>query len=464
MLFHTTQFFAFFLIVFAVYWRLRAHRLRMAWLLVSSVVFYASWNPWLVGLILLSTSVDYVAALLIEAAPSCTRRRLILMTSITVNLTILAIFKYANFFLESVFWTWGIFGHPIDAPAWRIVLPLGISFYTFEAISYVVDVYRGRVRAVRSWLDYGLYIMFFPHLIAGPIVRSHDFLPQLARRKRWQWERASAGVQIFLLGLFKKAILADHLAAVVDPVFSSPSSFDSTSIWLAVLAYSAQIYCDFSGYSDMAVGLAHLLGFKLPQNFRLPYLAASLGELWRRWHISLSSWLRDYLYIPMGGNRGGMFSVCRALLVTMLLGGLWHGASWTFVAWGLFHGLLLVAERLRWAPWLFLPKPFAIASTFLLVVVGWVFFRAQSFSDAGVILHRIAWPTSAAILAPDLVAVGLACLAAVALGTAFAALVSWPRFARKLPAPALGVALACIFLLVQLLYPSTSAAFIYFQF
>src|SRR5262245_1692509 len=293
MLFSTFPFFCFFCVVFAVYWSLPRHRWRMAWLLAASFVFYMSWNPWLIGLIVASASIDYVVALTLERTASRPRRKVLVCLSVAANLSFLAYFKYANFFLASAAALLRQLGLPAQDRALAIVLPLGISFYTFEAISYVVEVYRGRVRAVRNPLDYALYIMFFPHLIAGPIVRPADFLPQLARPKRWDWDRMQLGVQFFLVGLFKKAVLADHLATVADPVFAAPSDWGSDAVWLGVLSYAGQIYCDFSGYSDMAVGLAHMLGFKLPANFRRPYFAVGLGDFWRRWHISLSSWLRD---------------------------------------------------------------------------------------------------------------------------------------------------------------------------
>src|SRR5262245_19119751 len=385
MLFHSFAFFAFFWVVFAVYWILRQHRHRLAWLLFASCVFYMVWNPWLISLILFSASVDFFMAIQLEHIQSPRARRGLLVLSITTNLSLLAFFKYANFFLDSVHGCAGWLGWHYTSPALELILPLGISFYTFETISYIVDVYQGRTKAERSLLDYALYIMFFPHLIAGPIVRPRDFLPQLKLRKLFSYGRFYVGLKLFLLGLVKKAVLADQLAGVVEPVFKDPEAFGSAAVWLAVLCYAMQIYCDFSGYSDMARGIAHTLGYKLPANFNLPYLAANITDFWRRWHISLSSWLRDYLYIPLGGNRNGVAQTYRNLILTMLLGGLWHGASWTFVAWGLYHGVLLALHRVcprpRWTGHVLL-RPFAVAGTFLLVCVGWVFFRAQNFADA----------------------------------------------------------------------------------
>src|SRR5262245_57764182 len=391
MLFQTFKFFIFFCVVFAVYWGLRRHRARMAWLLLASCVFYMSWNPWLISLILLSASVDYVVALRLEHVTAPRTRKLLLIGSISFNLALLGFFKYVNFFLDNAQALGGWLGWSLPLPHLDLILPLGISFYTFETISYIVDVYLGRTKPVHNPLDYALYIMFFPHLIAGPIVRPRDLLPQLQRENRFSWARMQLGVQFFLLGLFKKAAIADFLATIADPIFKEPHLYASGAVWLGVLAYAVQIYCDFSGYSDMAVGTAHMLGFKLPCNFRMPYLAANITDFWRRWHISLSSWLRDYLYVPLGGNRHGTWATYRNLLLTMLLGGLWHGAAWTFVAWGLLHGVLLAVHR-AW-PWkdaggVWL-RPFGVATTLLCVCIGWVFFRAQSFGDAWTILSAM---------------------------------------------------------------------------
>lgn len=465
MLFQTFKFFVFFAIVFGVYWWLTNHRRRLAWLLFASCVFYMSWNPWLISLILLSASVDYLVALKLENITAPRTRRLLLILSISFNLGLLGFFKYANFFLESARDLGELIGVVFDPPLLDVILPLGISFYTFETISYIVDVYQGRTKPVRNPLDYALYIMFFPHLIAGPIVRPRDFLPQLQREKRFSWARLQLGVQFFLLGLFKKAALADFFATLSDPVFKEPALYSSAAVWLGVLAYAAQIYCDFSGYSDMAVGTAHMFGFKLPNNFNMPYFAANITEFWRRWHISLSSWLRDYLYVPLGGNRHGTWATYRNLLLTMLLGGLWHGANWTFVAWGLYHGLLLALHR-AW-PWkdrLAILRPLSIASTFLCVSIGWVFFRAQSFADAGTILGRMAWPTDGSILGRQTILLAWAALALIFLGHLVGTWVKasplWPR----IPAPVMGAALACFLILALLLMREDGSAFIYFQF
>src|SRR5205823_8430177 len=307
--------------------------------------FYASWNKWLALIICVSTAMDYLVARGMDATDRPGWRKALLGLSLVANLGLLCYFKYVNFFLQPLREALRAVHAGYTIPVLDVILPIGISFYTFEAINYTVDVYRKKVRAERSLAHFMLFITFFPHLIAGPIVRARDFLPQMRRPKRWDWARLHLGAQYLLMGLFKKMAIADRMALYADPVFAEPARYGSGAVWLAVLAYALQIYCDFSGYTDMALGTAHLLGYKLAKNFDMPYLAVNVSEFWRRWHISLSSWLRDYLFIPLGGSRGTERQTCRNLLVTMALGGLWHGANWTFVVWGILHGLLLIVHR-----------------------------------------------------------------------------------------------------------------------
>ncbi len=354
------------------------------------------------------------------------------------------------------------------------MVPFGISFYTFEAINYTIDVYRRKVPAERNLANFMLFILFFPHLIAGPIVRSRDFLPQTRRRKRWDWPRAQLGVQYFLMGMFKKMAIADHMEEFVRPIFGFPAAYNTEATWLAVIAFAIQIYCDFSGYTDMAIGTAHLFGYKLTQNFNMPYLARNVSEFWHRWHISLSTWLRDYLFIPLGGSRGTNRQTNRNLMITMTLGGLWHGANWTFIIWGILHGGMLIGHRsfrdfCQGRPRLdrLLQSPPGVAlrmlATFVGVCVGWVFFRAKTLHDAVQILGRLVIPHTG--LGSPLHNRSLWYLVAVmAVCHLLAVTGSWKRWAVRLPSPVLGFGYAAILTLALLLAPDSGKAFIYFQF
>ena len=465
MLFTTAKFLGFFVVAFSVYWLIGRHRGRLLWLTAASAVFYMAWKWQFIFLILASTSVDYFVALRLNRVQSDSARRWLVALSVSVNLGILAYFKYAAFLLESATEVTHWLGWSVPIPEVKAFLPLGISFYTFEAISYVVDVYRGKTQPVRNPLDYALYILFFPHLVAGPIVRANDFLPQVYRPKRFDWPRVQAGAHRFLIGLFKKIVIADQVALAVDPVFAEPGKFSSTALWLAVLGYAVQIYCDFSGYTDMALGLANTLGFKLPENFNAPYLASSPADFWRRWHISLSRWLRDYLYIPLGGNRLGPARTLVNLFITMLLGGLWHGASWTFVVWGAYHGLLLIVQRLIPQSWDHPAlRPVGMLITFVAVCVGWVFFRAQTFADAETILSGMFVPRSGYGLAGDGGLLVMTCLAATLIGQALGQIHGSGRMIFRLPVPVAGALMAAILTLALLLTPGEGKVFIYFQF
>ena len=343
------------------------------------------------------------------------------MLSLALNLGLLGVFKYYGFFVESARGLLDALGIALHARVPEIVLPVGISFYTFQTLSYTIDVYRRRIEPLHSLPDFALFVSFFPQLVAGPIVRASDFLPQLERRPRWADVAVRRALVLFLVGFVKKACIADGVAPVVDRVFAHPALWTSSAVWTAVLLYAVQIYCDFSGYTDMAIACAELLGFRLEKNFDFPYVARSVTEFWRRWHISLSGWLRDYLYIPLGGNRGGRLATHRNLLLTMLLGGLWHGAAWTFVAWGGLHGVALAAHK-EWRRWLGggsgggprpdlrrrlpeLPAPVAAgagwAATFVWVCLAWIFFRAQSFADAAVLVRSFFGVPGAASLRLD---------------------------------------------------------------
>jgi alginate O-acetyltransferase complex protein AlgI len=474
MLFCSQTYLLFFTIVFIAHWSMPWHRLRVWLLLAASFYFYASWNKWLAGIICLSTLMDYLVARGMDATSVPHRRKLLLALSLAGNLGLLFYFKYANFFLTSLGQTLHAVGAGASVPVLNVIVPIGISFYTFEAINYTVDVFRRRVPAERNLGHFMLFITFFPHLVAGPIVRARDFLPQIRRRKHWNWARMEHGVQLFLMGLFKKLAIADRMALYVDPVFKDPEKFGSAAVWVAVLAYALQIYCDFSGYTDMALGSAHLLGYKLGRNFNMPYLASNISEFWRRWHISLSTWLRDYLFIPIGGSRGTRWQTCRNLLITMTLGGLWHGANWTFVFWGILHGVFLighrgiqsVCKRFTVMDCLLQTLPGVVAGTaltFLCVSIGWVFFRATSFSTAAKILHRLL-VNHAGSPAPMQIQGLWYTVAVVVFCHSLAHSGFWKRIAIRLPAPVLGLGYATALALSLLLAPDTGKAFIYFQF
>jgi alginate O-acetyltransferase complex protein AlgI len=475
MLFCSQQFLLFFTVVFFIYWALPWQRARVWLLLAASLFFYATWNHWLALIIAVSTATDYVLARGMEASDSPRWRKLMLGISVVGNLGLLVYFKYANFFLASLQQALHAVGAQASLPVLSVILPIGISFYTFEAINYTVDVYRRRVPAEHNLANFMLFITFFPHLVAGPIVRARDFLPQTHRRKRWDWARVQLGSQLFLMGLFKKLAIADRMALFSDPVFADPAGYGSKATALAIVAYALQIYCDFSGYTDMALGTAHMLGYKLAPNFNMPYLSANVAEFWRRWHISLSSWLRDYLFIPLGGSRGTRRQTARNLLVTMALGGLWHGASWTFVVWGVLHGLLLIVHRGFQAFCLGRPRldrllrtpPGTILRTVLTlacVCLGWVFFRAPTFGVAATMLWKLLRYQPAVRSLPLGEHSLWYTVAVVALCHALASRGRWNRIVGRLPAPVLGFGYAAVLTLALVLAPDNNKAFIYFQF
>ncbi|HNT89962.1 MAG TPA: MBOAT family O-acyltransferase, partial [Candidatus Hydrogenedentes bacterium] len=359
-------------------------------LLIASYVFYAAWNPPFVILLWISTVVDWFAAKGIARRQSATAKRLWVLVSLLCNLGLLGFFKYGGFLLDNFVLLTNAVGVDFHPARPSIVLPVGISFYTFQTLSYTLDVYRGATKPSRSFLDYALYVTFFPQLVAGPIVRSVDFLPQCATERRVAAGQLGWGLSLLTIGLFEKTVIADGLfAPICDKVYAQAGAAGPLDAWIGTLAFSGQIFCDFAGYSTCAIGAAMCLGFAIPDNFRFPYAAVGFADFWRRWHISLSSWLRDYLYISLGGNRTGAARTYVNLAVTMLLGGLWHGANWTFVVWGGLHGIYLVIERWAralfppWPLWGALPMRMTLAlTTYLAVLFAWVFFRAQDFTTA----------------------------------------------------------------------------------
>ncbi len=347
MLFTEFRFFAFFALTFLVHWMLRGNGPRKRWLLVCSYAFYSAWDWRFLSLILISTVVDFTAGMMLgrERAPG--GRRTWLTASLITNLGLLGIFKYFNFFIESGAGLFDLLGLDFPARTMSIVLPVGISFYTFQTLSYTIDIYRGNLKPIRSFLDFALFVGFFPQLVAGPIVRAVEFLPQLETKRVLASVNFRACFTLFVIGFVKKACISDNLAPIVDRYFADPAAFDVGSAWVAGFYYFVQFYCDFSGYSDMAIASAGMLGYKLPLNFNFPFFARNIGEFWHRWHITLSFWLRDYLYIPTGGNKGSKLFHYRNLMISFVLCGLWHGAGWNYVLFGFIHGIAVLV-RVEW--------------------------------------------------------------------------------------------------------------------
>jgi len=395
MLFNSLTFVVFFIVLLAMYYLSPAWRIKKLILLSGSYLFYAAWNPPFVILLWLSTIVDWYVAKILFMTTEKTRRKLLLLVSLLLNLGLLGFFKYGEFLLDNFIHILSLIGVSYQPAAWSIVLPVGISFYTFQTLSYTIDVYRGSLKPGKSFSDFALFVTFFPQLVAGPIVRAADFLPQCEHPARVTSKMFGWGMFLITLGLFQKTVMADTLLApAADTVFGwEKGPLASLDAWAGLLAFSGQIFCDFSGYSTCAIGAALCFGFILPDNFRFPYAAVGFSDFWRRWHITLSTWLRDYLYIPMGGSKHGHLITMRNLMLTMFLGGLWHGASWTFVAWGILHGLYLVIEHaLRHAfgspTWTKKsPAQFLLAMiTFVMVSIAWIFFRADNFHFAGAMM------------------------------------------------------------------------------
>ena len=403
MQFFSASFFEFFFAVYAALlilntlggaegWRSLFLKANKPFLLGASYYFYAYWDYRFLSLIIISTLVDYFTGNRIYESQDLKSKKTFLALSIVVNLGVLFFFKYFNFFIDSANTALSNFNFSITHL--DIILPIGISFYTFQSMSYSLDIYRGELKPAKSFLDFAVFVAFFPQLLAGPIMRAKEFLPQLSDRVNLTSENFVKGFQIFLLGLFLKVVVADSIALQIDEVFKTPEKFGPIVTWVAVLGFSIQIFCDFWGYTEMAIGVGVTLGFVLPVNFRLPYLATNLFDFWRRWHISLSSFLRDYLYIPLGGNRLGTVRTCSNVFITMLLGGLWHGASWTFVIWGALHGFGLLIARTFGSLLKNVPSNFVFVflkwlTTYVFVCFGWVFFRSENLEIAGQVFTNL---------------------------------------------------------------------------
>lgn len=467
MLFPTLKFAVFFSLVLPIAWALaRYNTARKCFLVFVSYVFYGFWDWRFCFLLAFSSLANYAAGRFVEASEG-DRRRLGVGAAVVVNLSVLGFFKYWNFFVAEFDQLMYLLGVQHQTPALDIVLPVAISFFTFHGISYVVDVYRRRVPTARSLVDLLLYISFFPQLVAGPIVRASTFMPQLERRADPASVPLARAVLLIVFGLFKKVVVANALATqLVDPVFMTPAAYGTWDIAAAVWGYAVQIYCDFSAYTDIATGTALLLGYEFPKNFDQPYRARSMGDFWHRWHISLSTWLREYLYIPLGGNRGGVVKTCRNMMITMFLGGLWHGAGMTFIVWGVLHGSALTVERLvreKLPGRLVLPAIPAVILVFHFVCLTWVFFRASDLSTALEVLAALGnWGQPVQALTPFLAVLIAGSLVAQHLPADLLDRLS-ARLAR-VPDLALGAATGIAIVAIDAFGPEGVAPFIYFQF
>jgi alginate O-acetyltransferase complex protein AlgI len=462
MLFNSLIFlYGFLPITYLVFWRLKTKNARYVWLTVTGYVFYGWWDYRFCGLMLFSTVVSYFAgrALLSQKSPGI--RRALLIVPVAVDLLLLGFFKYATFAIDSVISVISWFGEPLHHSKFSIILPIGISFYTFHTITYIVDSYRRTITPTRNFFEFSCYVSLFSQLVAGPIVRFREIEEDLEKiDKSDRRLTLDIGCSFFAIGLFKKLLIADTIAASIDPALLKYHDLSTVGAWLCALGYTYQLYFDFSGYSDMAVGLGYMFGIRIPQNFNSPYVATDPSDFWRRWHISLSSCLRDYLYIPLGGSRGSNLFTNRNLMLTMLIGGLWHGANWTFVIWGAYHGALLVLYRTFNHPWDRLPIVLRRWVTFALVILGWVLFRSTSFEMAGIWLGKMFKPAGGLL---PLALPGLAGAIVVAAAFAhfgpnsFQMTHKWRRWQV--------VGIALLFLVcLGLLYGSKQSPFLYFQF
>ncbi|MGI8956471.1 MAG: MBOAT family O-acyltransferase [Chthoniobacterales bacterium] len=473
MLFNSLTFVVFFVVVVSAYWSMRSWPARKNLLVVASYIFYGAWNPPFAALLFGTTAMDFYLGRIMGKAERPEARKVWLVISVAVNLSMLGFFKYGNFLLENFQWVLSRGGIAYNPPRLELFLPIGISFYTFHSLSYTLDIYRGVLQPTRSLRDFVLAVSFFPQLVAGPIVRAGDFLPQLAAPPKPQGGRFFWGLLLMTLGLFEKVVLADTLlAGSADTVFGYPGPIIALDSWAGVMAFAGQIFFDFAGYSICAIGAALCLGFHLKDNFRFPYAAIGFSDFWRRWHISLSTFLRDYLYIPIGGNRAGAARAMINLMIVMFIGGLWHGAAWTFVVWGLLHGAYLALERLvkvslgeaSWAD--NLPVKLLLGlGTYFAVCIAWVFFRASDFTVAWRILTGMfgGHPKGDALLSTrELLQIGIVSLGMLAVhwslrDTTIEAVVT------RLPVWAvtgIWTFMAAAILLTQ----GNSNAFIYFQF
>ncbi|MCX6217319.1 MBOAT family O-acyltransferase [Spirosoma sp.] len=475
MVFNSLTFLVFITFFLLVYFSLEG-RGRLWVCLLGSYLFYGWWDWRFLGLIGFTTLMDYTLGILMASSDNERFRKRLIYFSVTANLLFLGFFKYFNFFADSLRQLIQAFGfHPSDTTL-TILLPIGISFYTFQSMSYTVDIYRREIEPERDLVRFAAFVSLFPQLVAGPIVRAKDFLPQFKSDKRWDWDRFMSGLTRVLWGFFKKVAIADSLAPFVEQCFSLPATLSSSHVLLGIIFYSFQIYCDFSGYSDIAIGLARILGFTFIENFRTPYFSRSFTEFWTRWHISLSSWLRDYLYIPLGGNRGGKLKTYRNMMLTMLIGGLWHGANWTFLFWGFLHGSYQVIQRLiqpfgrRLYQVLHLPvvvrQGLDILLVYSLTCFAWIYFRSPTFAIADQVIHTVLsfenfnW---ASVINKFVAIKGILLIAILLTVEITNFRLHYAQLLIRRPVLRL-VAYACIFWIIALMGTFGANSFIYFQF
>ncbi len=475
MAFSEFRFFVFFLVVFSIYWLLRRNLYRKSWLLACSYAFYAAWDWRFLSLILFSTAVDYCIGILLTQTDNQSKRRWLLAVSLVANLGLLAFFKYCGFFVESSQELFSLLGLPFKTETLNIILPVGISFYTFQTLSYTIDVYRRQLNPTRNLVDFALFVCFFPQLVAGPIVRARCFLPQLDRIRTWSWTRTHFGMRLIVIGLFKKLAIADRMASYVDPVFADVGLYETGTLWFAAIGFMIQVYCDFSGYSDMAIGTANLLGFRLTKNFDMPFASSNISDFWRRWHISLSSWVRDYVYFPLGGSRRGNWNTVRNLVVAMTLVGFWHGAAWRFILFGFLQGVLIslyiqlrrfYSSRPRLEAWLAGRFGAALgnALTLFCFCTTLVIFRANSVPEGFQMLGRMFVPSSGNGIPLNERGFWLALTILIVAHIVGHHHRFFERVAEYVPAPVRGFGYAAAFTAAMVLAPDIDQAFIYFQF
>ena len=472
--FNSIDFFVFLIIVYSLYLIL-SHKWQNRMLLIASYVFYGSWDWRFLSLIAISTVVDYFVGLRLTASDSPKVRKRLLSISVIANLGILGVFKYYNFFTSSLIDMLTGFGLNLNFSTLNIILPVGISFYTFQTMSYTIDIYRGKLQPTRKFLDFALFVAFFPQLVAGPIERASNLLPRVLAPRRITYDKFSSGAFLILFGLFKKIVIADGVAPAVNQIYNATGAVSTGDIILATYLFAIQIYCDFSGYSDIARGVSKLMGFELMVNFRTPYFSTNPSEFWTRWHISLSSWLRDYLYIPLGGNRGGKILTYRNLLMTMILGGLWHGAAWNFILWGIYQGIILCLWRIVDLSLSFsnkflntTVKIINIFFFFQVTCYGWLLFRANSLDQVKSYTYNLfadlSWSSLTSIIVPRPTLAALVGIPVLILFDIIYFRLDDIHYYRKWPRPLRAAFYALLIFLTLMGVSNAPSEFIYFQF